>query len=124
MSAGKAQLQALLQPGFYRDQVKRTASFVRCIRKHIELHNYPVKIFSVGSIFWLSFSTQKHVRAAHEIDSDSMQYFKLLHHELLKNNIYFGPSGYEVGFISKRHSEQELLNAAGQINRALATIFD
>lgn len=124
MSAGKAQLEALLQPGFYRDQVKRTATFVRTIRKHIETNRYPVKIFSVGSIFWLSFSTQKHVRAAHEIDSDSMQYFKQLHHELLQKNIYFGPSGYEVGFISKRHTEEELLTAAAHINSALATIFD
>lgn len=123
MSAGKAQLTALLQEGFYRELTKKTMLFVRKIRKHVLSSNYPVRIFSVGSVFWISFSTREHVRAADEIDGTSMSYFKSLHHELLENHIYFGPSGYEVGFVSAKHTREELLATADIINRTLDRIF-
>lgn len=124
MSAGKAQLTALLQAGFYRELTRKTMVFVRHIRRHLVAKGYPVRIFSVGSVFWISFSTRKHVRAADEIDAASMSYFKTLHHALLENNIYFGPSGYEVGFISAKHKEEELLQAADIINQTLDRIFE
>jgi glutamate-1-semialdehyde 2,1-aminomutase len=124
MSAGKAQLTALLQTGFYRELTRKTMVFVRQIRRHIQAKDYPVRIFSVGSVFWISFSTRKHVRAADEIDAASMSYFKILHHELLENSIYFGPSGYEVGFVSAKHTREELLHAADIINRTLDRIFE
>jgi glutamate-1-semialdehyde 2,1-aminomutase len=42
---------------------------------------------------------------------------------LLENKIYFGPSGYEVGFVSAAHTESELANAATVINSILDEIF-
>ena len=123
MSAGKAQLTQLLAPGFYRQMAKKTAVFVRQLRAHIAANSYPVRVFQVGSIFWLSFSPLPHVRAAHEIDAQSMQSFKALFHQLLENGIYFGPSGYEVGFVSARHTAAELEHAAGTICAALDQIY-
>ncbi len=124
MSAGRAQLTALLRDGFYREMTRKTMLFVRHIRRHVQSKGYPVRIFSVGSVFWLSFSDRTYVRAADEIDASSMSYFKILHHELLENNIYFGPSGYEVGFVSAKHSREELLHTADIINRTLDRIFE
>jgi len=124
MSAGRAQLTALLKDGFYRELTLKTMVFVRQIRKHLEIKKYPARIFSVGSVFWISFSKRSHVRAADEIDATSMAYFKKLHHELLENNIYFGPSGYEVGFVSTKHTREELLQTADVINRSLDRIFE
>lgn len=123
MSAGKAQLEQLLVPGFYRQMAKKTAVFVRKLRKHIRQNNYPVRVFQIGSVFWLSFSTRAHVRAAHEIEPDSMQSFKGVFHFLLANGIYFGPSGYEVGFVSARHTEHELAMAAHVLCEALDRIY-
>ncbi len=123
MSAGKAQLTPLLDKVFYRNLTRKTVRFVRSIRSHCIEKGYPVRIFSIGSIFWISFSTAKYVRAAHEIDADSMRYFKQLHHLLLENNVYFGPSGYEVGFVSAKHTEEDLLFAAQTIQNALDIIF-
>jgi len=124
MSAGKAQLTALLKDGFYRELTRKTMIFVRHIRKHLKLKNYPVRIFSVGSVFWISFSELKNIRAADEIEAASMAYFKKLHHDLLENQVYFGPSGYEVGFVSAKHTVDELLHTADIINRSLDRIFE
>jgi glutamate-1-semialdehyde 2,1-aminomutase len=37
-----------------------------------------------------------------------MKHFKILYHALLENNIYSGPSGYEVGFMSKAHTQEDI----------------
>lgn len=123
MSAGKAQLEQLLVPGFYRQMAKKTTKFVRTLRAHIHHKQYPVRVFQVGSVFWLSFSELSHVRAAHEIDSASMQVFKKLFHYLLEQGIYFGPSGYEVGFVSARHTEAELEMAATVLCKGLDQVY-
>ncbi len=123
MSAGRAQLTALLQPGFYKDMVRKTAAFVRIIRKHIQEKGYNTRIFQVGSVFWISFSNLSHVRAAEEIDPNSMQGFKVLFHYLQSAGIYFGPSGYEVGFVSASHTAEELAWAAQTICEGLDHAF-
>jgi glutamate-1-semialdehyde 2,1-aminomutase len=123
MSAGKAQLGQLLQPGFYKAMTQKTARFVRQIRRHTMAKQYPVRIFQIGSVFWLSFCERKYVRAAHEIDAESMQFFKQLHHFLLESGIYFGPSGYEVGFVSGAHTEEQLNQAAKIIKDGLDRIY-
>lgn len=123
MSAGKAQLNQLLAPGFYRQMAKKTAKFVRILRQHISNKQYPVRVFQVGSVFWLSFSDLSNVRAAHEIDAASMQGFKKLFHYLLDRGIYFGPSGYEVGFVSAQHTDAELEMAATLLCQGLDEVY-
>jgi glutamate-1-semialdehyde 2,1-aminomutase len=123
MSAGKAQLSQLMAPGFYRNLSKKTAHFVRSLRKHSAMRQYPVRVFQIGSVFWISFSDLEHVRAAAQIDAASMLYFKSFFHHLINNGIYFGPSGYEVGFVSSVHTLEELDFAAGIICDALDVAF-
>lgn len=123
MSAGRAQLTALMQPGFYRKMAQKTAHFIRIIREHIQNRQYPVRIFQVGSVFWISFSELAHVRAAEQIDALSMQKFNILFHYLQSQGIYFGPSGYEVGFVSASHTVEELVWAAQVICEGIDLAF-
>ena len=37
-----------------------------------------------------------------------MKHFKVLYHALLENGIYSGPSGYEVGFMSEAHTQEDI----------------
>jgi glutamate-1-semialdehyde 2,1-aminomutase len=123
MSAGRAQLSQLLDRTLYRNLAKKTAAFVRIIRNHIAEKSYPIQIFQVGSIFWISFSDKKQIRSADKIDPTSMLFFKELHRNLLENGIYFGPSGYEVGFVSDVHTTEELTFVANKICHSLDSIF-
>lgn len=124
MSAGKAQIEQLLVPGFYRSMAKKTASFVRIIRKHLMEKGHPVRIFQIGSIFWIAFSEKKHIRRADDIAPESMLHFKKFFHYMLKNGIYLGPSGYEVGFVSAKHTPAELKQAAQVICEGLDFTFE
>ena len=120
MSAGIAQLTELLKPGFYEDQRERTLYFVGLLNEHAKQKGYAFEVFSIGSIFWLSFSAKHAIHSADEINPD-MNGFRNLYNHLLENGFYMGPSGYEVGFISQAHTKEILLEAATIFNAALDT---
>ena len=121
MAAGAAQLRVCLEKGFYELLEKRTRHVVAEVLSHCEEHGHRVKMFSVGSIFWLAFSNRPSIRAAAEIDPESMKLFRTFYHALLNEGIYIGPSGYEVGFISSVHSDADLEHIIQGICNALDT---
>jgi glutamate-1-semialdehyde 2,1-aminomutase len=121
MAAGAAQLKICLEKGFYELLEKRTRHVVAEVLSHCEEHGHRVKMFSVGSIFWLAFSNRPSIRAAAEIDPESMKLFRTFYHALLNEGIYIGPSGYEVGFISSVHSDADLEHIIQGICNALDT---
>lgn len=122
MSAGVAALGECLKPGFYEQLDAKTKRFTESIENYARSRNYPFRIFRIGSIFWLAF-TRNDIRAAEEIDPNGMEHFRKLHAFLLNEGVYFGPSGYEVGFVSAAHSEEHLNKAADSICRGLDAVF-
>ncbi|MBP6334019.1 MAG: glutamate-1-semialdehyde 2,1-aminomutase [Bacteroidia bacterium] len=123
MSAGIAQLRTLLQGGFYESLEKKTETFVNSLNDYARSKKYHFKVFRIGSIFWFAFTYSDRISSSAEIDSESMKYFRVLHRILLEESIYLGPSGYEVGFISAVHTENELAMAASTICKALDSVF-
>lgn len=119
MASGIAQLSACLEKGFYQSLEKNCAMLVDGIRAHVAKKNYPVKLFSIGSIFWIAFTTQEKISSAEEIDANSMVQFRKLFHALLEKGIYIGPSGYEVGFVSAAHSEEDIQQTISAFNTSL-----
>ena len=117
MSAGIAQLTECLKPNFYLDLETKTKYLVDGINKINSFNLF--KIFSLGSIFWIAFTKHETVKAAEEIDANSMSYFKTLYHALLENGVYLGPSGYEVGFMSEAHSYEDIDNTIIAFEKSL-----
>lgn len=112
MAAGKAALAQLLKPNFYPEMEAKTKKLVSVVMDHVQSKGLPVKMFSVGSIYWIAFSDRPSIRSASEIDPESMEIYRTFYHTLLQNGFYIGPSGYEVGFVSAAHSEEEITQAA------------
>jgi glutamate-1-semialdehyde 2,1-aminomutase len=119
MAAGIAQLTECLKPGFYEELERKTQFLIAAIFSNLKSQITNLKIFSVGSIFWIAFTDKEIVRTAEEIDADSMKHFKILHKELLERGIYLGPSGYEVGFVCEAHTEEDLIKTAKAFAEAL-----
>jgi glutamate-1-semialdehyde 2,1-aminomutase len=46
-----------------------------------------------------------------------------MHLECLQRGVYFGPSGYEVGFVSAAHTDADLDFAAARICESLEAVF-
>lgn len=106
MTAGIAQLSECLKLNFYNELEQKTTYLLNGIRK---VNPFPLmKLFQVGSIFWIAFTERETINSAEEIDADSMKYFRKLYHHLLEDGVYMGPSGYEVGFVSEAHTYEDL----------------
>ncbi|MEH6306076.1 glutamate-1-semialdehyde 2,1-aminomutase [Olivibacter sp. CPCC 100613] len=123
MAAGIAQLSELNKPGFYKELNKKGAEFSASIQRYASAKNYKVRVFNIGSIFWIAFTDKEHVYAATDIEAESMEKYKVMHRELLNRGVYLGPSGYEVGFISAAHSKIELEKAKRAIFESLDVVF-
>ncbi|MGO1244959.1 MAG: glutamate-1-semialdehyde 2,1-aminomutase [Sphingobacterium sp.] len=123
MAAGIAALNILLQEQFYKNQEDTTLNFVEQIRSFIQEKKYKVQIFTIGSIFWFAFTDRTRITRADQIDANSMTKYKIMHRALLNQGVYFGPSGYEVGFISSAHTEQDLATTISAIKVALDIVF-
>lgn len=113
MSAGRAALEVLVQPGFYEDQEQRTSAFLNPIKAHIKAKGYKVYVATIGSIFWMTYSDEKIIDSPDKINNEAAKYFKAIFGKLLNRGVYLGPSGYEVGFVSAAHTT-EILAEAGQ----------
>lgn len=122
MAAGIAQLRECAKDGFYKDQEERTLYFVDQVNSHAKSNNYDFEMVTIGSIFWLSFDGKKRIQKADQIDPD-MSKFSALFSALLDLGVYLGPSGYEVGFISKAHQKEDLDKAAKAFCEALDVVF-
>ena len=123
MAAGKAQLKACLQPGFYEELEAKTKRFIGRVLAHTQAKGYAFNMFHKGSVFWLAFSDKVAIRKSSEIDADSMKYFTTLHASLLEQGVYLGPSGYEVGFVSAAHTDADLEFAADAFIQGLDLAF-
>jgi glutamate-1-semialdehyde 2,1-aminomutase len=122
MAAGYAALHLALRPGFYEELADKTSLFVQQLQDYCDDQGYEVTFPHVGSIFWIAFS-RNHIQAADQIDPHSMDKFKILHLELLNHGVYLGPSGYEVGFVSTAHTEEDLGQAFEAFCGALDVVF-
>ncbi len=123
MAAGIAQLTELLRSGFYKDLNNKTSEFAESIQRFATARNYKVRVFYVGSIFWIAFTDREKIQAADDIEHSSMEKFKVMHRELLNRGIYLGPSGYEVGFVSAAHTKIELEKTKRAIFDSLDVVF-
>jgi len=123
MAAGIAQLKHCLRDGFYESLGEKTARLVDGVNQYAQSKQYAFRIFKMGSIFWLSFSDRERIQKSSEIDGEGPKKFALLHRELLDAGIYLGPSGYEVGFVSAAHSDEDIEFAIAAINQGLDKVF-
>ena len=123
MAAGKAQIEACLKPRFYSDLEGKTQNLAKNLNTFAEEKDYPFKVFHIGSIFWVAFTEKDKIAASSEIEDSGMSHFKQFHGELLKRGVYIGPSGFEVGFVSRAHSDDDINKGVEAMKEALNIIF-
>lgn len=119
MTAGYAQLKRCLTHGFYERLTEKCSYLADAINA---LAPGKIHVQHIGSIFWLNFSSESKVNAPEKISAEGVNIFNQMYHDLLEHGIYFGPSAYEVGFISESH-EYEHLDKTIDIFRKLIPNF-
>ena len=122
MAAGKATLEQLLHKGVYEELSNKTQILTTGIQSIVDRHEIPIRVQYIDSIFWIGFGTDRIMSADH-IDPVKMSYFKEIHKLLLDSGVYFGPSGYEVGFVSAAHTSDQIAYTVTQMQDAIVQTF-
>jgi glutamate-1-semialdehyde 2,1-aminomutase len=123
MAAGASTLKECLKTGFYEALEEKTAGFVDRLNAYARGRGYQFEMNHVASIFWMSFGGKASISRADEIDGQSMALFGRFYHRLLEEGVYIGPSGYEVGFMSAAHDNQDIEEAIHAFTKALDYVF-
>lgn len=123
MSAGFAQLSVCASDGFYDDQEKRTKYFTNNLNEFFSSNNLNIRSASIGSIFWLHHNKGETIQQASQIIAEETNWFKDCHRLFMNEGVYFGPSAYEVGFISQAHTTEILDEALTKIKKVFTNYF-
>jgi len=123
MAAGLATLNVLEESNGYRILQARGEFFKDALARHFDFENHQVHFVHHGSIFWFSLGPGAIPTAAEQISPDGIQRYAALFGKLIDRGVYLAPSGYEVGFLSLAHTENDLSIAAEIIGTALAEVF-
>lgn len=122
MAAGYATLQKLVSGDIYTELGHKTSHMANEIRSYIDQKGYEAGVQQLGSIFWIKFSKDQ-IRRSDQIDVSKMELFKKMHAYLLNESVYLGPSGYEVGFVSSQHQDEDLEKGIEKIKAAFDHIM-
>jgi glutamate-1-semialdehyde 2,1-aminomutase len=123
MSAGIAMVKKLISKDAY-SILREKAAFLRNRLDYV-LQKYEGRVLfsQLESIFTFSFIDAKKITSLDTVKKCSMELYADFHRELLNRGVYLAPSGYEVGFLSLAHTEQDLIGTAEAVTEALDSIF-
>jgi glutamate-1-semialdehyde 2,1-aminomutase len=107
MAAGLATLQKTGRPGFYEDLEIKGARLAEGLAKAAADAGVTATVVRQGSLFWTVFQPEA-PRSFEAIDGAKMEIYGRLHRDLIERGVYLAPSGWEVGFVSAAHDDEDI----------------
>lgn len=109
MRAGHAMLKKIIRENPYPKLAATGEKFLGEMQKLADAHlPYPMHIQKFGSISWMVCNHNATIRRIEQIPTEQKALYANLFHGFLDEGVYFAPSGYEVGFLSTAHTDQDL----------------
>ncbi len=107
MAAGLATLDITGRPGFYEDLERKGAILQAGLEKAASDNGITATVVRQGSLFWNVFQSEA-PRSFAGIDGTKMDTYGRMHRDLINRGVYLAPSGWEVGFVSAAHTEEDI----------------
>jgi len=107
VTAGIATLKTLKKTNPYKVLEKKTKELCEGIKARADKYNIKLKVNYIGSLFSIFF-TDKDVKDYRTAKMQDIHLFKRFYHGLLKEGVYFSPSGFEANFLSTVHSREDI----------------
>ena len=122
MRAGLATLRKMEAVGAHAQLEAKSAQLADQVNAGLQQAGLPFEMTRFGSLFWLRGATAEPIRTVPAIPEGHGAAFAKIFHRLLDRGIYLAPSGYEVGFVSLAHTEEQLAWAASEIVAATLAV--
>jgi len=107
MAAGLTTLKKTGQPGFYEELERKGALLQAGLEKAATDNGITASVVRQGSLIWTVFQDEA-PRSFAAIDGMKMEIYGRLHRDLIARGIYLAPSGWEVGFVSAAHTDDDI----------------
>jgi glutamate-1-semialdehyde 2,1-aminomutase len=108
MAAGLATLEGVSVPGFFDALGERTAALCDGLQKAADEAGVAFGTERLGGMFGFFFSEDTPVRRYRQVVACDQDRFRKFFHGMLERGIYLAPSAYEAGFVSARHSDEDI----------------
>ena len=123
MSAGIQTLKKMDKIKAHEILKVKTDMLYRELKPSLEKHSGKVLFSRLESIFAFNFTGGTSINSLEDIKKCDMKLFARFHGEMLKRGIYLSPSGYEVGFMSASHTDQDIEITAAAAAESLDTVL-
>ncbi|MCP4713705.1 MAG: glutamate-1-semialdehyde 2,1-aminomutase, partial [Deltaproteobacteria bacterium] len=123
MAAGIAMMKKLSSGQAYADLRARADLLFGKLKPVLDLYRGQVLFSQLESIFTFSFCDAEKISTLDQVKQSDMQLFARFHAEMLARGIYLAPSGYEVGFLSLAHTEDDLGRTAAAVAESLDSVL-
>ncbi len=114
MAAGLATLEKTGQPGFYEELERKGALLQAGLEKAAADAGICATVVRQGSLWWTVFQDGA-PHAFESIDASKMETYGRLHRDLIDRGIYLAPSGWEVGFMSAAHTDEDIAKTVAAV---------
>jgi len=122
MSAGLTTLNLISAPGFFEELSETTSTLVNGLQEEADEAGVPFMTNHVGGMFGIFFSEDEKITSYKQVINCNQEHFKKFFHGMLDKGIYFAPSPFEAGFVSKAHDRKDIektITAAGEVMKIL-----
>ena len=108
MAAGLSTLRLISKPAFFKKLSATTSMLVDGLQGAADKARIPFSTNSVGGMFGLFFTDEKHITTFDQVMACNQDRFKRFFHGMLNQGIYLAPSAFEAGFVSGKHSRADI----------------
>jgi glutamate-1-semialdehyde 2,1-aminomutase len=123
MAAGIQTLKTMHKYNAHAMLKEKMDALYRLIEPALARHRGKVIFSRLESIFAFNFTSGREIASLDDIKACDMKAFARFHGEMLNRGIYLSPSGYEVGFMSTAHSEDDIKNTAAAVSESLDAVL-
>ena len=122
MAAGLATLNIISEKNFFTQLEASNQLLLEGLQKLANAAGIAFSNNLAGGMFGLFFGTEHQVSSFSQLMQCDQKQFCKFFHGMLKQGIYFAPSPFEAGFISKAHSEEDLEITLTAAEKVMATL--
>lgn len=122
MAAGLKTLELISEPGFFESLSDKAAKLVAGLQAAADENNVPFTTNQVGGMFGVFFSEEKNISRFAQVCKGDMERFRKFYHGMLNEGIYLAPSAFEAGFISSKHTDEDIENTIEAARRVMPTL--
>ncbi len=123
MAAGLKTLELIDQPGFYEALNDKTRRLTDGFKAAADAAGVPMAVVQAGGMFGFIFSDASPVSSYEQVADADIDRFRAFFHGMLDRGVYLAPSAFEAGFISAKHTDEEIdqtVAAAADVLREIA----